>query len=64
MYIILVSYLRVVPVGLVQDFHDDVCLVHLPVVSQLLADPFEDLCECPLALTLSLKNTQTRQCLQ
>ena len=47
--------LGVVPVGLVQDFHDHISLVHQSIISQLLTDPFEDLCERPLAETLHLK---------
>lgn len=47
------TYLRVIPVGLVQDFHD-YSLVYGSIVSQLLTHPFEDLGKCPLAQTLHL----------
>lgn len=47
--------LRVVPVGHVQDFQDHFRLVHEPIISHFLSDPFEDFGERPLTQTLHLK---------
>lgn len=53
--------LRVIPVGLVQDFHDNFSLVYESVVAQLLANPFEDLCKSPLTETLHLEDKSLLQ---
>lgn len=53
------SYLRVIPVGFVQYFDDDFSLMGFSIVSLLFPNPFEDLGECPLTLTLTLETTFT-----
>lgn len=47
--------LRVIPVGHIQDFQDDFCLVHKPIISHFLSDPLEDFGEGPLTQTLHLR---------
>lgn len=50
-------YLRVISMGFVQDFDNDFCLMGFSVVSLLFPNPFEDLRESPLTLTLTLLHT-------
>ncbi len=48
------SYLRVISMGFVQDLDNDFSLMGFSVVSLLSPNPFEDLRESPLTLTLAL----------
>lgn len=53
--------LREIPVGLVQHFHDDFCLVHQTIVPKLFTDSFKDLGKCPLTKTLHLEGKRLFQ---